>query len=154
VENKADASAENNEPIIKASYSRNSELVNFLIENKADVTTYYNWPLKEASYRGHLDVVKILVKNKADITTDGNGPIRYASKKGNLNVVNFLLSEGADYNEIDYRMRVRILQDKYYRKWRKIYFKRFIRKVVLPLYYSSGFIGSELEKRKMEEEFN
>jgi len=154
VENKADITVENNELLTVATCHGHFNIVKFLVENKADISAQNYESVRWGSYHGYLDIVKFLVENKADISTKDNWSVKFASYRGHLEVTKFLLSLGADYSKVNSVMQIKLLQDKYFRKWRKIVLKRFICKVITPLYYASGFKGAEKEKILMEGIFN
>jgi len=66
-----------------------------------------------------------------------------AGLRNNFELVKFFMSKGAPFNRTGYSFHqyVKPLQKKYFRKWRKVVFRNFIRKVIVPLYYSPGFPG-------------
>jgi len=184
LQNKADINCKNDRGIVNASYSGNLELVKFLIENKADILNRENKSLVEACDQGHLEIAKFLIENKADIRVQefslvcdslrnknkeilkflmesglkfpfSRVILDMASRISNISCVEYLMSIGFnDENQLSPRMKSLINAKKYFRKWRKIIFKSYIRKVVTPLYYSPGFPGYLKAKNNFEDLIN
>jgi len=127
-----------------------TDMVEFLLENNADVSSNENTPIVAAVKCEYLEGLKIMIEEyKGDVTLYDNRVIKAAEDDCNIKILKYLLLKGGDFNKLSEVNKGRLLQSKYYRKWRKIVFKNFINKVVTPLYYSSGFIGGEKEKKEL-----
>jgi len=150
IKNKADISAEDNQAVRWASFGGHLEVVKFLVENKADISARDNYAVRMASRFGHLGVVKFLVENKADISARDNYTVKWASCNGYFEVVKFLLSNGADLNKVEDNMKIKLIQDRYYRRWRLFHWKKWFTTKITPIYYSPGFTGAEKEKSLIE----
>jgi len=148
IENKIDVAMDADAPLTFASYFGHLDIVKILVENKANVTAENNQSLIEAGYKNHLPIIKFLVENKADVTCRDNYPLSSAEYGNHLDTIEYLLSKGADFNKLSNRSKRILLMRKYYRRWRKIVLKKFICKVVTPLYYSPGFLGGEKERKE------
>jgi len=130
-----------------------NNILRFVLEH-IHVSFEENSPIKYAISQNKIEALKIMIEEyKGDITCYDHKVIREASENCNIETLYYLLSKGGDFNKLNSINKRRVLAYKYFRKWRKLYFKRFIRKVILPLYYSSGFNGGENEKKKLELEF-
>jgi len=112
--------------------------------------------IKCACRDGHLLVIKYLhsigwdIINIENLTeTCGFDP---PSKRHRESLRYFILN-GEKIGNMYSKWKKFFLKEKYYRKWRIIVLKRFICKVVLPLYYSPGFAGGEKEKTLTEKMF-
>jgi len=147
VSSKADITARNNEFVIRAcSLKRNVDLVKYLIENKADITDQNSEALLKTSYSSSVQMMELLIKNKADIASRKDHCLHIALFHGNYEIVYYLEGKGCCLPEED---RGFYLVYKTVRRRRKIVFRRFIRKVVTPLYYSPGFPGYLKGKKEL-----
>jgi len=161
IENKGDVTAQNNQPLIEAATHGQKEMVKILLENKADATAQNNEPLIEACrHNGNyivpsrkdrenaIDCVKLLVSYGADVKARNSYAVSESYHFArNFRLIDFLCKQGAVLT-LKGNPRKDYLEYKYFSKWRKIVLKKFIRKVILPLYYSPGFPGGE--KGRME----
>jgi len=135
-----------------AIHQDNISFARFLLENKANVTgNGDNDALGMAVAHNNIEAVELLIEYGADFTLFDNSVIKYYTTRSKVKMLNYLLSKGAEFDNFPKESKVKILQDKYYRKWRKIVLKNFIRKVVTPLYYSPGFLGGEKERENLED---
>ena len=132
---KADVSAHDNRAFYLASSNGHLETVKYLVSIVLD-TVDYNYATRLACYYGNLNVVKHLVSIGADVTLINNCAIRQASENGYLSIVEYLLSIGADINQLLPEHKIFFRQKRAYSKWRRIHLKNWIRKVLIPLYYS------------------
>jgi ankyrin repeat protein len=98
--------------IVTAQYSRNTNLLLFLLSREADVTHVdnYGWSaLHHAAQQGKNDFVNILLDNKASLSIrdrDGRTPLLVhlnTSRGGDASTVELLLSRGANPNDKDLR---------------------------------------------------
>ncbi|MBY0292270.1 MAG: ankyrin repeat domain-containing protein, partial [Alphaproteobacteria bacterium] len=96
--------------IVTAQYSRNTNLLLFLLSRGADVTLVdnYGWSaLHHAAQQGKNDFVNILLDNKASLSVrdrDGRTPLLVhlnTSRGGDASTVELLLSRGANPNDKD-----------------------------------------------------
>jgi len=170
---KADVDYNNNEPLIQAivGYDGDSSIVRLLLENKASSTSNNNEPLITVCniQNCNIDLIKLLVENNADVTSRNNKALRIASRiydpyffwyeepseeelKKHPEILEYLIEKGADKNCMSNNAKVYMIENKYFRRWRKIIFRNFIRKVITPLYYSPGFAGGEKGKKILREE--
>jgi len=147
LENKADITVADNAIVRKAVFAEDFNFLNFLIENKADINSEQGSALRIAIQMDNFNMVKFLVENKADVNINDNMPIRTATEYGiqcvaDEKMVDYLLSKGCKPPPeiIDEKLKMIILRRKYFRKWRKVVFRNFIRKVIVPLYYSPLFL--------------
>lgn len=62
----------------------------YLLKLGADIHADNDSPLIIASYYGHFDVVKFLVKNGADIYANNNEALICASDNGHVDIFNYL----------------------------------------------------------------
>jgi len=167
ISSKADVTAQNNEALIKAieKYGSDLTIIKLLIENKADPSAQNNQAIIDVCTWKYSDfsLIKLLVENNADVTVQYNRPILETSygigtsywwdpqnveeKKALIESVEYLISKGADANELSKEAKNILISKKYFKRWRKFVFKNFIRKIIMPLYYSPGFPGEELEKK-------
>lgn len=176
---KADVTARNNEPICEAVDVDYLDIVKILVENKADVTAQYNYPIISATKKCcSLEMVKYLVENGADVMVQNNEPMRnavinnnfdivkflyskgasvnegrlvYEASRYNFNkIVDFLVSKGGDINDIDEYHITSFRTRRAYRRWRLVHLKKWIRRVLIPLYFSPGFPGGSRAKKELE----
>ena len=146
----ADVTAQDNCAVRWVSGNGHLEMVEYLVENKADITAQDNEPIRWASENGHLEVVKYIVKVGADVTAQDNGAVIWASKNGHLKMVEYLLSEGADMDKLTPKHKEYIKQKRAYSKWRRIHLRNWIRKVLIPLYYSPQNRGGIQAKKDLQ----
>lgn len=110
--------------------------------------------LLSSIYYRYFNMTKFLVSNGAVVTSE---EIKMALKIKDKRIVNYLLIEGEKKGlnyDLSKEEKGLVIQNKYYSKWRTIVLKNFIRKVVTPLYYSSGFNGAEKEKKELRDIIN
>ena len=150
VENGADVTAQDNATVIWASYNGCLNMVKYLVENGADISDQDNWSVCMASENGQLETVKYLVKVGADVTARDNYAIRMASRNGHLKVVEFLVENGADVDELTPEHKLYFQMKRAYSKWRRVYLRNWIRKVLIPLYYSPQFQGGIQAKKDLQ----
>ena len=150
VKNRADVTAQDNDAVCLASKNGHLDVVKYLVSVGADVTAQDNDAVCLASENGHLDVVKYLVNVGADITDHINCPVRWASENGHLNIIEYLLSIGADINQILLEHKIFFRQKRAYSKWRRIYLRNWVRKVMIPLYYSPQNRGGIQAKKDLQ----
>jgi len=174
VENNADLGSENITPLIKSIEQGNLELTRFFLKENPNLEIFYSITL--AAEFGHLEIIKLLLEFNADINEGDNSPFTQAVHYGHLDCIKYMINEGyvnitdeklmnkifddrhtcikglIELFERGLKPKVKStsytvwLYFRFYRKWRKIVLKKFIRRVILPLYYSPGFSGNEKEK--------
>jgi len=108
-----------------------------------------------AVIRDELYTIKYLLSLEIDLLKKNNNPLQTTIGWGRFNITNYLITSGADYDTLKMYNNILnakdyCLQFKFYKKWRKIVLKNFVRKVIAPLYYSPGFFGGEKEKKDLE----
>lgn len=106
-----------------------------------------------ASLYGCLDIVKYLVSLGADVVNDSTS-ISWASRKGHIKVVEYLLSVGADFTKLSSKHQTYFRQKKAYTRWRKIRMRKWIRKVLIPWYYSPENPGGIKAKKEITNVLN
>ena len=93
--------------LMMASFTKNREILEFLIENGADVNAKNNdgWTILMLACRWEqIHMVEMLLKNGADVNAKhnkGNTALMIASFTKNLKIVEFLIEKGADVNAKD-----------------------------------------------------
>ena len=129
------------EQLISASRNGQLKMVKYLISAGADVTAQDNGAVRWASAYAQLETVKYLVENGADVTAKNNLAVRWAGVTGRLDMIEYLLKMGADINQLSSEHKLYFKQKCAYSKWRRVYLKGWIRKVLIPLYYSPHLRG-------------
>jgi len=140
---KADIHCYNEEPLFSAINYGSFENIKIVVSSNADINFNHGNPLRLACTfaKRKLNVVKLLVENKADISYCNYHCVRTSHS---LEILKYLVEKKPDSLQYLDKWRKNVyLQFKYFRKWRKIVFKSFIRKVVIPLYYSPRFVTME-----------
>lgn len=144
----ADPFDRDNYASILASEYGHTDTLKYLVSLGADVVTD-NVTLRVACSKGYLDTVKYLVSVKADIFMYNNWAIESASKHGNLDIVEYLLSMGGDFYKLTPEHKEYFRMKRAYSKWRRIHFRKWIRRVLIPLYFSPGFPGANKAKKEL-----
>jgi len=124
------------------------DMAKYLLEKKADISYRDNDPIRAAHKGKQFEMVKFLIENGAeskDVYSTFHGS--FDGSYYPFHLVSFLLKIGVKLEDIIIFLKEDYLRGKYFRKWRKIVLKKFIRKVILPLYYSPGFPGGERNKK-------
>lgn len=121
----------------------------FLLENKADISGKDGvLILEKAIYANKMDNFKLLLDYGIDVSEE---IIKYVCKYNiNRPYLDLLINRKlVDINHptIPVKIRTELYEKKFYRKWRRIYLKNWVRKVLIPLYYSPQFQGGILAKR-------
>lgn len=136
-----------------------TDIVRLLVNHKADVIKNRK-PMRLACTAGNLDTVKALVELKADLGENlyNYSPIHFASTEHHDKVVMFLLSKGSDLQTVCYSC-VEYYEKLYreylaYSKWRRLHLRKWIRKVLIPLYYSPQFQGGIRVKEELNSILN
>ena len=101
LDNGADISIEDDEPLQYASRDGHLEIVKYLVEHGADIHANGDSALRLASHYGYLEIVKYLVENGAKIHAVDDDALRYASHNGHLEVVKYLVEHGANVHAFD-----------------------------------------------------
>lgn len=125
------------------------DILKFLVSVGVDVNTRDGWALHWSSSYGHLDIVKYLVSVGADITVHDSMALSKASTHGHLHVAEYLLSVGANPNRLTPSMQIYFKMKRAYTKWRKLYLRRWVRRVLTPLYFSPNFSGGIQTKKAL-----
>lgn len=156
----ADVTTNDNETICWAGRYGNTGLIKKLIEKKADVTARNNLPLVWASSEGYFETVKFLLEQKADATAQDNYSIVCASMfAGSKKTIEILLENGADINKLlpnhkEYfktqRAEHLAKMKKAYSKWRRVHHIRWIKRVLIPLYFSPRNRGGLQAKKELK----
>ena len=126
---------------ISASGNGDLKMVEYLVKNGANVTALDNSAVIWASIHGHLKMVEYLVKNGADVTDQDNSAIFWTNRNGHLKIVDFLLKNGASMDKLAPKYKEYFRMKRAYSRWRRVYLRNWIRKVLIPLYYSPQFQG-------------
>ena len=150
----ADVRGHDDYAIIRASDNGHLDVVKYLVSQGSD----YSNPivLMWASASGRLDIVKYITKQQIATQPDINPEIDFydslklASQSGHLNVIEYLLDKGGDWNAL-IPEHLEYFKAKFaYKKWRKLHLRNWIRKVLIPLYYSPQFQGGIQAKLALE----
>ena len=81
--------------LIWAVWSKNLDIIKYLVEQGATINNTGDYPLSYASLHGKLDIVKYLVEHGADIPSNNNEALKYATEERHQDVINYLISKGA-----------------------------------------------------------
>lgn len=126
------------------------EMVQYLISLGANFAVDNNAPVRYAAEEGRLDVVKYLVKMGADITAWDHTAIKEASYYGHIETVEYLLSIGGDFEKLIPEHKEYFKMKRSYSKWRRVHLRKWIRRVLTPLYFSPKNRGGSLAKKDLE----
>lgn len=148
VESRADVIPRLDDRFWDHEWDRELETVKVLVELGMDITENDS-ALCLACERGKVDVVRYLIENKANVNLNNDRCIRMASRNDRLDVVEILLKQGANPKKLTPEYKEYFRMKKYYRKWRLIYHVKWIRRVLIPLYFSPGFPGGLEAKRDL-----
>lgn len=92
----ANVNAKNGEALSKASRRKSVSIVKYLVENGADININNGYALTSASYFGCLNIVKYLIEHGANVNADDDQAIESASKNNRLEIVKYLFQKGGD----------------------------------------------------------
>ena len=81
--------------LIWAVWSKNLDIIKYLVEQGSTINNTGNYPLSYASLHGKLDIVKYLVEHGADIHSNNNEALKYATEERHQDVIHYLISKGA-----------------------------------------------------------
>jgi hypothetical protein len=126
------------------------ETVKFLVSSGSNITA---GAFVTACGHGQLDVVKYLTS----VTKKRSGykqGLSLASWNRETEVVKYLISIGVSTSNLAPTDKKYLKTYYAYRKWRKIYLRNWVRKVLAPLYYSPGFPGGIQAKKELEDCIN
>jgi len=114
------------------------EVIDYVLENK-DIT------LEEALIfsceTGNPNLISFILNKGANVHYKNDYALHVLEQEENDTCIYLLLSHGANID---------VLTQKYYRKWRILVFRNFLRKIITPLYYSPGFPGYIKGKKEVE----
>lgn len=159
--------------LIHASFCGSVEIVEFLLSRGVNCRTTINIAFTKAVYTGSFEVVKILYDLGASKELSKNIVSRLLQLRGQepVDIIKYIK---LDLSKVDlppsfqmggsmkvYLVELGLLKLEkmtnwcreeyfeyfYYRKWRRIHLRKWIRRVLIPLYYSPGFPGGVLNKR-------
>lgn len=149
LELKANPLENDNQPILYTCKTGNIHTINYLVELKADVTAQNNQALINAVENHQIKTVEYLVTLKADVTAQDNYALKSTLRNNNFKGAIRLLSIGANPLKIPQNYRTYFREYFAYRKWRLVYFKRWIRRVLIPLYFSPTNLGGIQAKKDL-----
>lgn len=139
-----------NIPLITTCRTGHIDIVHFLLENKANVFHNDHEPIKTSIQHNRIEVVKLLL----DYGVDVNNAVWEARR--NLYMMKFFIDMKLitiDHAYIEPRVRIAYYENKFYKKWRRIYLRKWIRRVLSPLYYSPEYNGGVLAKKDIQNMF-
>lgn len=106
-----------------------------------------NRELYYACSSNRIDMVKCLVEAKADINK--HACTEFCFVNGSVSIGNYLMKHGGILRGGEKTLKY-IRERRFFRKWRIIHFRNWIRRVVIPLYFSPGFPGCNRVKKDLE----
>lgn len=153
---------------IASLYNRN-EIVRYLVGIQGH--SRFNVLILDACNYPNLDMVKFLVETNSDVNERGGEPLYTACSRGNINIVKFLIESNADVTKSHMEapkwsdvqtievllkhLQFKDLPQKHreylvYFRWRRVYLRRWIRRVLIPLYFSPENRGGTLAKHNLQ----
>lgn len=153
-------------------------LLEFLKKDSKTSKELKNMGLAHACVRSNWDVIKFLISEGADVN-GFDGIDHYIVDSGDVSLVKYMASLGTDFVSKDISLNLamgrgnmkmveqlislganrELLYGKYkehfimkraYCLWRKIHLKKWIRRVLIPLYFSPGFPGEIWAKKELK----
>lgn len=129
------------------------EMVRYLVDRGADIDCKIGYaPVYMAVCAGQWNIVRYLINKDCSLSTRGLVSCLISNKKWDL--VELLLEKGLELRFLSQKERVYIRQRRAYRKWRRVHNIAWIRKVLLPIYYSPIGRGGKLAKQEIERSLN
>lgn len=150
IENGADVQAKLSSLILTASREGKLAIVNYLLAEFKTDSKYYDLYLPYFCQHGWLSLVKKLINWKTDVCYKNNYPIVISCIHQQWNVANYLLSKGADIGRLSEYNKNYLKEYRAYKRWRLVHFRNWIRRVMIPLYFSPGFPGESLVKKELK----
>lgn len=131
-------------------YRRYFEIAEYLLSVGANIHHNQGFEIRDVSRAGNLEVAKFLIKNGADVTIPENEGIIIANRYGHKVLVELFLKHGADLNVLPIQDQNYFRMKKMYSRWRLVYHIRWVRKVLIPLYFSPDRFGGFWTKKDLE----